>query len=498
VETLEAFLLRTLKPHEKVAVDPTQLSWKRFDALSRQLDQQRLVPLAENWVDACWTHRPSFPASPALLWAEPFAGASVHQKLQRMEQWIVEQDADWMVVNELDAIAWLFNLRGTDIPFNPFKLAFALLGPKEHHLYLNLETSLPSEALPRTTQHPYLSFFADYPKKIRAQRVVLDPGTAPASLVQTCAKVATPVLQTSPLPLWKATKNATECAGMEEAHRLDGIAMVKTLIWLEQVMAQGQLIHEAEVADQVLRTRKSHPSFQGPSFATIAGTGPNGAIVHYAPPRHGSRPLKADELLLLDSGGHYLEGTTDITRTVCLGTCTPWQKTCFTRVLQGHLALSTAIFPEGTDGPQLDSLARRPLWDGLLNYGHGTGHGVGCFLSVHEGPQSISPHRGHGVALLPGMVCSVEPGYYETGAFGIRIENLVTVERLPEPGPSGSFLRFKPLTRCPIDLNLIDFDLLTGQERQALNDYHQWVAQELSPGLEPEERQWLEQATRPI
>ena len=268
--------------------------------------------------------------------------------------------------------------------------------------------------------------------------------------------------------------------------------MVKFLHWLENTIGKEE-ISEISAADRLAAFREEGEHLAGLSFETIAGYAAHGAIVHYGATPESDVPLKPEGIFLIDSGGQYLEGTTDITRTVPLGNPTNEQKNRYTRVLQGHIALAAAQFPAGTTGPALDTLARKPLWDEGLNYMHGTGHGVGAYLGVHEGPQGISYYRGHGVAMLPGMVTSNEPGFYKEGEYGIRIENLIVVEEVP--GTDGAFLRFKTITWCPIDVKLIDKNLLTKREKKWLDDYHQTVWEKISPLVSGEVKNWLSEAT---
>jgi Xaa-Pro aminopeptidase len=307
------------------------------------------------------------------------------------------------------------------------------------------------------------------------------------------------ITQRTPLACMKSKKNPTEIAGMREAHIKDGVAMVRFLRWLEDSVGNGDLT-EISVADRLAAFRAEGEHYQGLSFRTISGYGGNGAIIHYSATPDSDVPIRRAGIYLVDSGGQYLDGTTDITRTVLLGgKATKEQKDRFTRVLQGHIKLAQAKFPEGVSGIRLDTLARLPLWDANLDYNHGTGHGVGAFLNVHEGPQSIGPGRDTGAALEPGNILSNEPGYYKAGAYGFRTESLILVVEDGKSADSDKkFLRFETLTMCPIDRRLVDVKLLDVSERKWLNDYHKKVFKTLSPRLEPKDRVWLKKACAPI
>ena len=300
-----------------------------------------------------------------------------------------------------------------------------------------------------------------------------------------------------PCVLPRACKNSVELDGMRTAHRQDGAALVKFLAWLAQAVPYGG-VTELEVVERLHGFRAECPTFRGGSFDTISGAGPNGAIVHYRVTERTNRPLEFGSLLLLDSGGQYPDGTTDVTRTVAVGQPSPEMRTHFTLVLKGHIALATARFPKGTTGAQLDVLAREPLWTAGLDYAHGTGHGVGCYLNVHEGPQAISP-RGGAAALQPGMVLSNEPGYYRTDQYGIRIENLMAVvEEDRHPHQEQDFYGFETLTLAPIDLSLVSASLLTEEELDWLNAYHARVRRDIAPLVDGDARDWLHQATDPM
>ena len=462
-----------------------------------------LVPTDPNPVDVVWRDRPPAPVSATRVHVRTFAGATSSDKRRVLGAALAAQGVEAAVLTLPDSIAWLLNVRGGDVAYSPLMLAFALLyadgrvalfvdprklvDPVRDHLGANVEI------------HPIEEFALALDRlAVRKARVQVDPASAPAAVFARLAG-ASVVRAPDPCQLPKACKNETEIAGMRAAHERDGVALVRFLAWLDGALSQGgNRIDELGVADRLYGFRAEGERFRGLSFATIAGAGPNGAIVHYHSTPATNRPLSSGEVFLLDSGAQYWDGTTDVTRTLAVPGAAPSREAqeAFTRVLKGHIALSRARFPEGTTGSQLDALARLPLWEAGLDYDHGTGHGVGFHLGVHEGPQRISkvPNR---VALKPGMVVSIEPGYYKAGAFGIRIENLAVVTPAAE-NQGRRMLAFEPLTLVPIDRAMIALDLLNEDEEAWLDAYHGRVRERLSPRLDGAARDWLVHASRPI
>ena len=429
-----------------------------------------------------WDGRPALSTAPAEIMPDEVAGRSAADKLHALTEWLAQHHRDRLFITELSEICWTLNLRGDDIPYNPFVIAF-----------LEVRTSAPHRLF--IHQSKITPEVADHLKVLHVDIHPYDEG-----LQLQLAALREPVVE-SPVAAWRALKNPVEREGMRRAHVLDGIAMVRFMAWLERSMAEGRTdITEMEADRQLTALRSEHPDFLGLSFETIAAYGPHGAIVHYEATPETDARLEPHGLLLLDSGGQYTCGTTDITRTVALGTPTPEERRVYTLVLKGHLQLAHAIFPDGTTGLQLDTYARAAMWREGYDYGHGTGHGVGHRLGVHEGPLQIRKNL-RACTTLPfhaGQTITDEPGIYIPGAFGVRIENLLLATEGPET-PFGKFLRFDNLTLCPYDLKPVDFDLLTPQERQWLNLYHAHVREILMPLLHHEaERQWLDQATRPI
>lgn len=503
VPTIDELLASALNKGARVGVDPRVISPMLADRLRNALLSRgaELVLLEDNLVDAIWLDRPPLPASPMMALARRYTGETVATKLKRVRAHLDSAAADALVLTMLDAIAWTFNIRARDVAFNPVAIAYAVV--TRDSAYLFTETGRVSPAVLRhlgkhVSLAPY-DAFAEELKRLgkRKARVWVDGATASRWVVD-CLDGARVQLATSPISRMKARKNETELSGIRAAHVRDGVAMVRFLAWLERVGPSGE-VTEMEVAAHLESLRAEGEHFQGLSFPTIAGFGPNGAIIHYHPTAATNRRIKSGGMLLLDSGAQYLDGTTDITRTLAIGQRpSAAQKRNFTRVLSGHIALATARFPEGATGARLDTLARQFLWQDQRDYAHGTGHGVGAFLNVHEGPQSIS-HRPQTVPLEPGNIQSNEPGYYEPGRYGIRIENLV--EAVPVGGagakPTG-FLQFDTLSVCPIDTSLVDLRFVHDAHRKWLNRYHARVRRTLSPWLDTAHKRWLTKACRSI
>lgn len=457
-----------------------------------------LVRCDTNPLDAVWHDRPSPPCRPVVAQPLAFAGRTSAEKRLALSDSLRAERLDGAVLSDPASIAWLLNIRGDDVAYVPLPLSFAILhadGTVElfmdraktdaelvAHLGDGVRLAPPVDFLPRLGQ-------------VRG-RFRLDKSTVPAAVVQALqAGGAVIDMGIDPCALPKACKNPVELAGSRAAHRRDGVAMVRFLAWLDR---QDHL-DELQAADRLYDYRAEGERFRGLSFPTIAGAGANGAIVHYRSTPASNRPLLPGQLFLLDSGAQYQDGTTDVTRTIAVGQPSAEQRARFTLVLKGHIAIATALFPEGTTGSQLDVLARQALWRHGLDYDHGTGHGVGAYLSVHEGPQRISKVGIGAVPLRVGMIVSNEPGYYKAGAYGIRIEALVAVEERPIPaGGERPLLGFETLTLVPIDRRLIDLSLLDGAERAWIDAYHARVRDDIGPLVEGDVRAWLERATAPL
>lgn len=506
--TIPKFLADQLKPGSRVGIDPFLHSLDAASALREALAPvgSDLVSLEQpNPVDLVWPDRPAAPAEPLRLHAVQYAGRTVSDKLAELRVQMAEKKTSHLLLSMLDEVAWAFNIRGADIPCNPVALSYALIDTEGAILYVAeskvdrvIREALSAEGV---VVRPYESVEDDVRALVADGAVVwVDPSSTSVALGDAAGDAA--LRETTPVPLAKAVKNDTELAGMRAAHARDGVALSGMLCWLEDELARGVRLSETDVVAAALRFRSQQTGFISTSFDTIAGSGANGAIIHYSPQEEDCANVSDTEMLLVDSGGQYVDGTTDVTRTVHLGSPTEFERRCFTRVLQGHIALDRATFPPGTTGLMLDALARTPLWSEGLDYRHGTGHGVGACLNVHEGPQSISPRPGSNkAALKAGMIVSNEPGFYEDGKFGIRIENLVAVVEKQTANEFGGskFLGFERLTYVPMERKLMMTDLMSKSEIEWVDRYHDQVWEVLSPLVENERlREWLWEKTRPL
>ncbi len=497
--TITEFIKEQLKEGDKAAIDPRLISFSEAQTLQAQLHSSgiELVFLEDNLVDQLWHDQPPMPLDPVEVHPIKYAGETVESKLSRIREAMRRINSDVHILTTLDAIAWTFNIRSSDIDFNPLVIAYAIIGLDDAMLFIKRQKITPEAETHLSADARLFDYdeFAAQLKNIPLEKTVwLDKLTVNRWVVGLLKGRDRIVFSESPVARFKAIKNKTELQGFIESHINDGAAMVKFFCWLEEAVPKGG-VTELSAAEKLESFRRQIPLFKGLSFETISAYGEHGAIVHYASTKESDVELKADGIYLLDSGGQYLNGTTDITRTLAFGKPTKEQKDRFTLVLKGHIDLALTKFPRGTQGIQLDTIARKALWDITENYGHGTGHGVGSYLGVHEGPQAISYYRGLGVALEPGMILSNEPGYYKEGEYGIRIETLVQVVVCKE---NDAFLTFDTATLCPIDLKLIDKSLLTPEEIDYLNRYHKKVRETLTPLLNKKERQWLVKNTAPL
>jgi len=502
----EAWLRTRLKPGDRLAYDPWLHTPAQLEAYEQVCTdtESHLVAVRDNPIDALWTDRPAPPSSPLEILEPPFAPLTSKAKRERLGQDLQKAGADAAMIAAGDSLAWMFNIRADDVPFTPLVLAYALLNADgtaklfidgarvddaaRAHLGAEVEICEPSEMA---------AVLDALGKDNKAVRIATR--ATPTWIVERLTKAGGRILPgVDPCQLPKAKKTPAEIDGVKRAHKRDGAALVRFLAWLESEAPKGG-VTELTAAAKLDGLRAENEHFRGLSFPTISGSGPNGAIVHYRVSEKTDRALRVGELYLVDSGAQYLDGTTDVTRTVFIGgkndSPSPEMRDRFTRVLKGHIAISNQHFPRGTRGQELDVLARRALWEVGIDYDHGTGHGVGTYLGVHEGPQGISK-RGQGSELAAGMVISNEPGYYKEGAFGIRIENLIYVRDMPAPrGAEREMMGFEPLTLVPIDRSLISLNLLSETERTWIDDYHAQVFAELSPLLDEKTRNWLGAAT---
>lgn len=493
------FLATQLKPGETVGLDGKMFSVAQVEQIKAELEKHSIeVRLCPDPMDEIWKDRPAMPGAPAFIYDIKYAGTGCTEKITAIRKELKRQGVSSVMLSALDEIAWTLNLRGNDVHCNPVVVSYLLITEKEAVYFISPEKVTPEVKDYLNQNQITLCDYKDaetYLSTLAYPDILINPAKTNYSVYAAINPSCKVIRGEAPVALLKALRNEQEIAGIHEAMRKDGVALVKFLKWLEEAAPTGK---ETEMSiDRKLHTlRAEQDLYMGESFDTIAGYKEHGAIVHYSATPESDATLQPKGFLLLDSGAQYLDGTTDITRTIALGELTEEEKTDYTLILKGHIALAMAVFPEGTRGAQLDVLARMPLWNRRMNFLHGTGHGVGHFLSVHEGPQSIRMNE-NPVVLQPGMVTSNEPGIYKAGSHGIRTENLILVRKAGE-GLFGNYLEFETITLCPICTKGIIKEMLTPEELQWLNDYHKKVYERLSPALDAEERAWLEGATKEI
>ncbi|HHG3339774.1 aminopeptidase P family protein [Vibrio parahaemolyticus] len=491
-----------LTANASVAIDPRMHSSAWLDMAQAKLaGKLELNILSSNPIDALWHDRPAPVVSDVRLMPTEAVGQSSESKRKEIAQLVTKAGADSAVITALDSICWLLNVRGLDVSRLPVLLSHAILHADSNVEYFLDPARLPAEFAAHvgtgvTVHHP--EALQSRLEAMSGKKVLLDPAISNAWFKLVLQNAGASVIAAAdPCLMPKAAKNEVEIAGMKACHIRDGVAMSKFLCWLDAEVAAGNLHDEATLADRLEAFRKEDPTLMDLSFDTISAAGGNAAMCHY---NHENQPepgkLELNTLYLVDSGGQYLDGTTDITRTIAIGQPSAEMIKQFTLALKGHIGVARARFPKGTRGYQIDTLARQHLWAEGYDYDHGTGHGVGHFLSVHEGPASISKKQ-IDVPLTEGMVLSNEPGYYRADAFGIRIENLELVVETPTNGDF-PVLSFESLTRCPIDKRNINVDMLTRPELAWLNDYHQKVWEQISPLVDGEVKEWLREATLPL
>lgn len=495
-----------------VAVDGYGIDALTVAEIKRACGEGLFVVNSPNLIDVFWTDRPEIPQTPIITLGADIAGWSRSQKMAWLRKWLKSNGHDAILLTALDEIAWMLNVRGQDVAYNPVVMSY-LLVTEDNILWYVRKGQTPDEDT--ETEDSFMELGADgvtvyeysYIEDSLAnlldgeyiKSIFIDNSTLNYSLftiLQENSSLVEIKSGASPVKLRKAVKNEVEISGMKDAHVEDGVAMERFLYWLEKMLEAGDSISEYAASRKLHEFRAEADGFRGESFETISAYGPNAALPHYVTLELGSAELFRNGLYLCDSGGQYIYGTTDITRTVPLGPCSDLEKEDYTLVLKGHIALSRAIFPKGTAGCQLDVLAREPLWHSERNFGHGTGHGVGHFLNVHEGPQDIRQNFNK-QALLPGMITSNEPGIYREGRFGIRHENLILCVDKGENG-FGHWYGFETLTLCHFDTSILRKDLLDKDEIEWLNNYHERVYRTLAPRLAPEIADWLREKTREI
>jgi Xaa-Pro aminopeptidase len=491
---------KELKPGEVLGYDPWLMTAEQISRFEKAAAKAgaKLVPVDGNPIDAVWAEQPNRPAKPVSVQPTQFSGKSAKDKLTDVAKSLEKAGADAVVLTQPDSVAWAFNIRGGDVAYTPVVLSYAILHRKgEAELFIDAD-KLPEDVSAHLRGIVRIRPAAEIEASLASlgqqkARVQIDPDWAPERIRAVLAQVGAEIVAgKDPCVLPKARKNLIEQEGARAAQKRDGVAVTRFLCWLDKAAPKGDQ-DEVTVAQKLAEFRAAGGMLKDLSFDSISGVGPNAAIPHYRVSKASALPLKNGEIYLIDSGAQYQDGTTDITRTVIIGSPTPEMKDRFTRVLKGMIALSRIRFPKGTCGSQLDILARQPQWMAGLDFDHGTGHGVGSYLSVHEGPARIN--KSDRTPLEPGMILSNEPGYYKEGQYGIRIENLILV-REPEAIAGGErpMMSFETLTLAPIDRRLIEPALLSPEERDWLNAYHTRVEREIGAFLEGEELAWLKQA----
>lgn len=491
------WLAQNIRPHGVVAVDGRALGLAARDVLkSLFADKHIELELGLDLPGQCWTERPALPADPVYEFSIEFAGESRLEKLRRVRRVMKEQGAQWHLISTVDDIGWLLNLRGSDVAYNPVFLSHVLIGEQSAHLFVlpgKIDTDLETKlAVDHIQVHPY-DLAVQYVSELPGQDVLMfDPVRTTCALIDRVSAQLLPTM--NPSTYFKSQKTPAELAHVRRVMEQDGAALCAFFAWLEDAiaLAETQPLHELMIDERITLERRARPGFISRSFGTIAAFNSNGAMPHYRPTPQSNARIEGAGLLLIDSGGQYLGGTTDITRVIPVGEITDDHKNDYTAVLRAMISLSRLKFPRGIASPMIDAVARAPIWDRLAEYGHGTGHGVGYFMNVHEGPQVISYRAVPAVhtAMQPGMITSNEPGLYRTGKWGIRIENLVC-NQTAGVSEFGEFLQFETLTLCPIDTRCINLDQMRQEEIEWLNTYHAEVRQRLSPLVSGPALKWL-------
>ena len=482
---------------KEIGVDGSVTSVADVEQLKEEVKRRGGITVRTNFdpLQRIWKDRPAIPQNPVVIQPVEFAGEEAKSKIHRIRQALRKLHADGMLVVALDEIAWTLNLRGSDVHCNPVFVSYLLIASNKATLYINKEKVSDEVLSYLKSQDVEVAEYTEIVQGLKdyfEYNILLDPDEVCYTLYQQVTRHI--VRETSPIPALKAIKNERELTGFRSAMLRDGIALVKFLKWLDERIGKEKLT-EISVSDKLESLRAEQPLYRGLSFDTIAGYEEHGAIVHYEATPETDAELQAKGLLLIDSGAQYQDGTTDITRTIALGPLTEEQRRVYTLVLKGHLQLQNLHFPDGASGTQLDAVARQDLWKAGLNYLHGTGHGVGSYLNVHEGPHQIRMEW-RPAKLREGMTVTDEPGVYLEGRFGVRIENVLLVVPADKT-ECGQFLKFAPLTLCPIDLSPVIKEMMTSEEIQWLNDYHCMVYERLSPYLDEDEKAWLRQSTTP-
>lgn len=497
--SISTFLCTELSPGDAVGIDGKMFSAEEVERMQAELQKCRIdIKNIPDPMEELWTDRPSMPEAPAFIHETRYSGKSSVEKISIIREELKKSNAKALFLSALDEIAWTLNLRGNDVHCNPVIVSYLLIEEQDIHYFIQPQKITPEVAEYLKTTGVSLHSYEEvemYLNRIEVESLLVNPAKTNYAMYSAINPNCKIIHGVSPVTLLKAIRNEQEINGIHAAMQRDGVALVKFLKWLEEAVPSGK---ETEISvDKKLHDfRAEQDLYMGESFDTIAGYKEHGAIVHYEATPETDVPLKPKGFLLLDSGAQYLDGTTDITRTIALGELTEEEKTDYTLILKGHIALAMAKFPVGTRGAQLDVLARMPIWQRGMNFLHGTGHGVGHFLNVHEGPQSIRMNE-NPVTLQLGMLTSNEPGVYKAGSHGVRTENLVLVVPAGE-GMFGNYLQFETVTLCPICKKGIIKELLTKEEIEWFDKYHQTVYEKLSPSLNKEELEWLKEKTNSL
>lgn len=499
--SIPAFLQHALKDGQTVGLNGETYNATEARSLEKALKRKGITVRTDlNLIDPIWKERPAIPDAPIFEMPIAFSGRSTEDKLVAINDKLHEAGADCTVLSALDEVAWTFNIRGTDVTYNPVAVSYAFISEKESVLFINPK-KLTAEVTERLKKEgvklaDYSLLYTYLSRLPENTAVYLDGNKTNVAIYNALPESALLIEGISPACHLKSIKSEKETEGFRNAVVKDGVALTKFFYWLEKQMEAGEKVTELSASAKLTALRSEQPLYVMDSFGTISSVGPHGAIVHYSPTPETDAELKQENLYLVDSGAQYLDGTTDVTRTIALGTPTEQMKKDFTRVLKGTISLAKCKFPAGARGSQIDAFARKALWDAGINYLHGTGHGIGHCLNVHEGPQSIRMEE-NPVVLKPGMVISDEPGMYRAGEYGIRIENMILVREDSET-EFGKFLSFETLTLCHIDTRLIIVPMLSAREHAWLNKYHQMVYDKISPFLNEEEKAWLKNKTAEI
>lgn len=496
VPSIPEFICQHLRPGESISIDGKMFSAFQVEEMQKELASYNLrVDIFGDPLQTIWEDRPSMPLAPAFVYDIQYAGKSCAEKIAQIRAELTRKNSYALLLPTLDEIAWVLNLRGSDVHYNPVVTSYLLICQDRIIFFISPEKVTPEVAAYLKEQHVELRDYDEiesYLQAFEGESILVDPKKTNYAVYASIHPQCRIIRSESPVTLLKAIRNEQEIAGIHAAMQRDGVALVKFLKWLEEAVP-SETETELSVDRKLHEFRAAQPLYMGESFDTIAGYQAHGAIVHYSATPESNATLRPKGFLLLDSGAQYLDGTTDITRTIALGELTDEEKTDYTLILKGHIALAMAKFPAGTRGTQLDVLARMPIWNRGMNFLHGTGHGVGHFLNVHEGPQSIRMNE-NPVVLQPGMVTSNEPGVYKAGSHGVRTENLTLVCK-DQDGMFGEYFKFETITLCPICKKGIIKEMLTREEVEWLNDYHQTVYEKLSPNLNTAEKAWLQEAT---